>query len=217
MNSEPSVLRELAPEICTTTGETPDLGKGHHSWDTVTLYKFEEKFSLVRLGVSPQGKHWTQSRATHLLEQIIPGHPHTRRLPGLPPAQPLSVSQRQFTHRALKSQGGMRAQPGTRFNGMRLIPVSENSGKPSVGLHPVQPPKETISVLMLWLSIYTAWYPGAISLQGRVPVIQEGPFCPSSSSNLPFTHSSSSLQVCILCSLDKADHVTPSSLKHLLL
>lgn len=31
---------------------------------------------MVRLGVSPQGKHWTQSRAIHVLNQIIPGHPH---------------------------------------------------------------------------------------------------------------------------------------------
>lgn len=63
MNFEPSVLRELAPEICTITGKTPDLGKGHHSWDMVTLYKSGEKFSLVNLEISPQGKLWTQSRA----------------------------------------------------------------------------------------------------------------------------------------------------------
>lgn len=105
---EPFLLRELAPEIWPITGKTPDLGNRHHSWDMVTMCKFGEKFDVVRLGVSPQAKHWTSSRAIDILKQMIPGHPQARRL--LETDRFIYSPSPQFSTQAVYTQGS--EQPG---------------------------------------------------------------------------------------------------------
>lgn len=111
-----------------------------------------------------------------------------QRLTGLSTAQTLSFPHRQFTHQALNRQGGTRAQPGTRFNWMKANPSIRELRKTLCWVPSSPTPSKEHSAGWCFDFIYTAWHQGAISLQGRVPAIQEGPFCPLSSSNLPFTH-----------------------------
>lgn len=80
-----------------------------------------------------------------LLKQIIPGHPHNKEIARdwqiylQPKASVFHTSS--LNTRLWTAREGREHSQGLALTGWRLIPVSENSGKPCVGFHPVQPPQ----------------------------------------------------------------------------